>query len=208
MQDYLTIALGLSLIFICALVITFNYGKISNSTEKYFIYFIWFTFAVEVLGLILSFNFRLNNIWISNFWICINFLFYLFWFGKILKNKKWNLPMLIVLIISILIAFFVENLQSEFSKIIYLSGTILIIIHCIMYFFESLQSNLQTNLIYQRRFWIVSAQFIFSICMTPLIIFAKELNYGGELYNYILLILNFFLYLFLIIAFSWATKKT
>ncbi|MEZ4816825.1 MAG: hypothetical protein R2776_02490 [Flavobacteriaceae bacterium] len=67
------IPLGLELLTAIIAIVTFS--KYKNSNEKYFLYFLWYTFLIEILGAVLGEIILVNNYGVYNTFTITSMLF-------------------------------------------------------------------------------------------------------------------------------------
>ena len=63
------------------------YKKYKNSTEKYFLHFLWYTIINESIGIYTVYYLKISYIEIYIIFIFLSFLFYFHWMLKIIKSK-------------------------------------------------------------------------------------------------------------------------
>lgn len=194
---------------ICAIIITVNYRNVKNTTERYFLHFLWLTILTEALSIFLAYGLHKDNFWLSNLWMVTSLLFYLFWFENVLVTKKQKIIKFIFLgvLFSIGLGVLFEDLFNELSKIIFSVGSISIVACCMLYFLEIIQNRLHEKLTGQPQFWITTALLTFNTGMLPLVLLSDKLKFDGTAYFVTITVLNILLYGFFIIAFTWGARK-
>ncbi|KAB8152116.1 hypothetical protein EZY14_015400 [Kordia sp. TARA_039_SRF] len=166
-----------------------------HSTERYFLWFMIYVVIHEVVGLCYTyFTNNLNDI-IYNVFTLVSFLFYFFWFSKILRKRLFLIPVLL----SIFLIFYLYDLfDKDVFYNLYLNpiitGSFCILTLTISYFVELLNTNTIMSFASSQRFWIVTGLFSFYIGLIPLLIFHRFLNYGGNFYSIVITVLNAVLY--------------
>lgn len=192
------------LVLIAAIVATIKWDKYKNSTERYFVYFLWSICFFECLAAFSNYYLG-TNFWVYNIYSIYSFLFYLNWYHSILKNKIIKYVMvffLLVVIVNILTEDFIDDHQIY----TFIAGAISVLISTFLYYSEVLKSN-EIFIIKQKlSFWIATGILLFHIGMIPLIVMADVLDFAGGYYLAVLFTLNFILYGCYIIGFLW-TKK-
>lgn len=91
MTDLLFVITALQLA--AAVVATFTFNKYKLSNEKYFLYFLWYTFLVDATGATLGHVFSMKNFWLYNAYTISSFLFYFYWYYTILKIEFLKEPL-------------------------------------------------------------------------------------------------------------------
>ncbi|AXG68927.1 hypothetical protein KORDIASMS9_01146 [Kordia sp. SMS9] len=166
-----------------------------KTTERYFLWFLIYVVIHEIVGLCYGyFADGLNDI-VYNIFTLVSFLFYFFWFHKIIRKRKFLIPLLL----SIFLVFFVYDLfDKDLFYYLYLNpiiaGAFCILTLTISYFVELLNTNTITSFASSQKFWIVTGLFSFYIGLIPLLIFHSYLDYGGNFYAIVITVLNAVLY--------------
>lgn len=180
-----------------------------HSTERYFLWFMIYVVIHEVTGLCYTYFIdNLNDI-IYNVFTLVSFLFYFFWFSKILWKRLFLIPVLL----SIFLIFYLYDLfDKDVFYNLYLNpiiaGSFCILILTISYFVELLNTNTIMSFASSQRFWIVTGLFSFYIGLIPLLIFHSYLDYGGHFYSIVITVLNAVLYGCIFKSFLCLRKKT
>jgi hypothetical protein len=106
------------------------------------------------------------NIWLYNFFIVIQFEYYLYILRNfIYKEKAKKVILYIILaypILSLANIFFGQNYQ--FNSITYALGCLLVVSACVYYFYELFRLPKSVNLIREHAFWITTALLFFHCC--------------------------------------------
>ena len=202
--------------------------SIKNS-EKYLVYFLWFTFIIEMIGMYapvayfskyqyFSFvednNFR-NSDWLFNCYSIVSYLFYIYYFrSQIMNIKRRNilkLSLIFFLISSILYLFYFDVIFYEVSKYTAIVGTLLLFLSVIFYYLELLKSDTILKVKRLLPFYISVGALIFHLCMTPIDIFSVYFQEGNELFITlqvnIKLYANLFMYSMYVLGFILCQKK-
>ncbi|WP_281988114.1 hypothetical protein [Aquimarina aggregata] len=174
--------------FLAALVGTFYVLKYRvDILTRYFVYFLWFNFFVEVFGKLPAFietydslsflkkTFLLKNAWLYNIHSIISIMFYTWFFKKNLVSKKFdsilNILMIIFFSTSILNLIFTDvffEVHSSFPMII---GALIITISVFFYFFEMLKSEKILEFSKDLVFYIAIGAMVLHMVVAPLFIY-------------------------------------
>ena len=147
-------------------------------------------------------TFLIKNSWAYNITIIVKFLFFSYYFNSI-YNSYWNkvIKFLTVffLISAIINLIFSDIFFNGLSSYTYITGSILILISILNYFFEVLKSDEILNFNKTLPFYIAIGTLIFHLCMTPLFIYGKYYSISrnpefADLYKLILTSSNIFMY--------------
>ena len=203
---------GLIIEFIAIVVALLYFNKVRSSIYKYFVYYLLFVGLSETTSLIVSFVYRLANHFVTNIYILVTFIFYLFFYKKLFKSKK------IKNVITVFIGLFASVYAFEFFSIkdlfflkifnySYVFGSILLVITLILFLIEIINDekiifNIKKSLI----FWISVGLLLFHIGTIPIIISTKYLNYN-HIHQYVLAGLNVIMYGVFSLGFILSDKK-
>ncbi len=194
---------------IAAITAFIHYKKYINSTEKYFLPFLWFTFFVDaILGPVVGDFLNMDNIWIFYGYTGISFLFYFYWYHKILNNAKQKK---ITIIFSIIFfTFYVYNGRIiEFHEQSFIVGAFFILILTGFHLYQLSNADYTVKIKYKLSFWITIALVLFNIGMIPFILLSKHFNVRvfTTAFALILFFLNVILYGCYTIGFIWTKTK-
>lgn len=187
-------------IFLCfqiaALVVAIWYwDQYKETTQRYFLWFLVYVVCHEISGLCYHFFFKGYNDILHNIFTLVSFLFYFWWFYKILQKRKW---FVYILLVAFVITFLIDLITKNPIENLYLNpviiGAFCILVLTISYFVELLNTDSITTFARSQKFWIVTGLFSFYIGLLPLLIFHSYLDYGGNFYNIVIIILNAVLY--------------
>lgn len=192
----------------------------ANERNKFirgFVYFLWVTFFIDVLGLYTVyayfedykiFSFIKNtpierNVWLFNSFKIISFSVYSFIFISQLKRsnlRKALSGLLILFIVSAIINLMVSEVFFEnISSYTYILGTIFLLLCIISWYFQLLTSDAIVNFYRNVFFYISVGALVWHLIVTPLWIFNKYFAIGNpaflELHTIILTLANTFMYL-------------
>lgn len=185
--------------------ITLFFQKETPGYMKSFPPFLLLTVVVEIIGSRL--HDRQTNIWLYNFFIIFEFVFYLYVlknFVYSLKAKKIILYSIVAYpIIALVNIFFGQN--YEFNSITFALGCLLVVSACIYYFFELFRRPQSVNLLREHAFWITSGLLFFHSCTFAHFSLLNFLFKGSpailQNLNHVLKIILFLFYLLFTIAF-------
>lgn len=192
---------------LAAVLATIYFWKYRESNEKWFLYFLWYTFLIDITGLALKLN-AVENTWLYSIYTYTSFLFFYFWYAMVLSSKKLKKGVLLLatLYIGVVITtYLVENLANKGYA--FFAGSIILLVLNLLHFNQLLRSNEVVIIKYKLSFWVSTALLLFYMGILPLMLLAKYIEVKGGYFNIILLILNFILYGCFITGFIW-TKKS
>lgn len=191
-----------------AIFATVFYSKYVDSNEKYFLFFLWFTFAIDVTGVIRDQIFSMKSTLLYSIFVIVSFLFYFYWYYTVLKSKIFKLMAVLsaVLFIGItLVTQIVPNLEGQGYA--FVTGAIGLLVLTFFHFYQLLTGDEVLIVKYKLSFWISTALLLFYIGILPLMLLAEHIEIKGMNYTIILLSLNIILYGCYIIGFIWTKKK-
>lgn len=198
-----------SLELAAAIVATIYYRKYLFSSERYFLFFLWYTFLVDLLGAGLRPIFGMGNYWLYNAYTITSLLFYFYWYYTILKSalfKKWVVLFTIVFSAVAIYSLFFQS-WDEYHKYTFVTGALFVLVLTVFHFYKLLNSNEVLIVKYKLSFWISTALLLFYMGMIPLMFLTEYLNITGLSYLIIIISLNLILYGCYIIGFLWTKKK-
>ena len=181
-----------------------------------FAWFLTFSFLLEIAAIswklelhqTAHWNFSKSNLWIYNLYFLPEYLFYLYFFSKILKSKilrhwaKW-IGFVYIIFSLINILFFQTMAQLNTYTIIFGSG--LVIFCSSLYFIQEYNRKIPEEVNRKPQFWISTGALLLHSVSLPYFIFINHLSRTNiplamALFN-ILLMLNILMYSFYLIAF-------
>ncbi len=199
-----------------------------DKKSRYFVWFLWVTFFVELFGtlpsLIYYFNlfpslkgtFLENNDWLFNVFFIFNFCFYVYYFWIHYKTKWFKTFMktlTVVYVLGAIINLILTDIYFKgISSFTYVIGTILLFVGGILYLYEMLQSDKILAFYKTVPFYIAIGSIIFHLVVTPLFIYDKyyDLEKNPELVGVSRIIFNsaiIFLYTCYTIGFLVCLKR-
>ena len=169
--------------------------------------FLLFTIAIELFAIWLSMHGTASTV-LYNFFSCVEFLFYMYVLREIILNPKIKRIIFhiawIYALLGIANILFIQKLAS-FNSITYALGCLLIALFCIYFFFELFQTTHSINLVRLPAFWISAGLLFYYACSFPLYGLSNFLRQVSPIITkniqFILLLLNVFLYSSFTIAF-------
>ncbi|NMH88774.1 hypothetical protein [Flavivirga algicola] len=193
---------------IAAVVALIHYKKYVNSSEHYFLHFLWVTFFVDSIFGPLSGYFKLDNTWLYYGYTGVSFLFYYWWYHTILIEKFYK-KITLALSIIFMILYGLNGLNLEFHKYSFVVGASFVLILAGFHLHQLFNSDYTLKIKYKLSFWITIALVLFNIGMIPFILLSKYFNVwvGNAVFKIILFFLNLVLYGTYIIGFTWTKKK-
>jgi hypothetical protein len=167
---YLIIAY-LATLFLCLLAsLSLYFQRKENVYLKFFPPFLFVTVLMEGSSLLGLLKGTSNNV-VYNFFNVIEFSFYFFVLGQIIKNKRVRLLIRIAIFLYAIPALvniiFITTVYG-FPALNMAVGCLLIVTICIYYFFELFQLPLSVALTRQPGFWICSGLLFYYSCSFPL----------------------------------------
>lgn len=172
------------------LISFFYYKKFNNSIYKYFLYYLLWTFMVELTYNIARIRYFETKEYVFNYFISYNihliisYLFYFYFYRKLSKNKKNKKIFLYFSYVFgcfALINYFVlnQNLMDELNVHNLIVGSILLLITIILFLIEIINNeNIVFNIHKSFIFWISLGLLLFYIGILPIMISTKYLNYN------------------------------
>ena len=201
------IPLGLELL--AAIFATVYFKKYRDSSDKFFVYFLWYTFLLEITGRLLEKAFGLNNIWLYNAFTITSFLFYFYWFINILNGKTLKKIVIIFAGVFLIVAFVSLYYESwlVYHKYAFIVGALFVLVLTVLHFYQLLRSDEVLEVRFKLSFWISTGLLLFYMGMIPLFILSEYMRVRSFSFNVILISLNVILYSCYIIGFIWTKKK-
>ena len=194
---------------VAAVVATRTFKKYKLSNEKYFFHFLWYTFLVELLALVLQNIFEINASLLYAVFTFTSFMFYFGWYYRVLERKVFK-GLVVGFAILYAIIHIVAMVPGWFDgpkSYAFATGSISLLILTLLHFYQLLKSDEVLIVKHKLSFWISTALLLFYIGIIPLILLASYLDIDGGNYKTILLILNVVLYGCYIIGFLWTKKE-
>lgn len=191
------------------------YKEYKNSVTKYFIFFLYYIFFIEIVGalffyaptflpihLIRSLGFRVTS-WYNVFWFFGSIVFILYYFHSLLKLKqfKYIIKLVGVLFSIIMLGHFIlyfDVFMNTHPKLYQFLGLLATFICIALYFIEFLQSDSILNIFKIFGFYASIGLFLWWLIITPVIFFdfyntVSDWNFVN-LKSLIFLFANIFMY--------------
>ncbi len=194
--------------FMAAIIASIYYKKYVNSTERYFLHFLWTTFFIDtILGPMFGL-FKIDNTWVYYGYTGLSFLFYHWWYRRILESKLYK-KIVITLNIIFIILYIINGSNPGLQQYSFVIGASFLLIMAGFHLHELFISDHTLNLKYKLSFWITAALLLFNIGMIPFMLLSQYFNLWTSNYTFfiILFFLNSCLYGCYIIGFIWTKKK-
>jgi hypothetical protein len=183
-------------------------GYFQKSAQPYlrmFPVFLFLTIVIELFAIWLASR-GTTSTSLYNFFSVVEFLFYMYVIREIIHSKKVKRLIFhtawIYALLGVANILFIQKIVS-FNSITYALGCLLISILCVYFFFELFQMTGSVNLTQLPAFWICTGLLFYYTCSFPLWGLANFLRKLPIVRNiqFILLLLNVFLYSSFTIAF-------
>jgi len=148
-----------------ALVVSILYCPILKKSKlRWLPFFLFFVLLVELAGSVLSRVYKMENAWLYNFSVPLEYIFYLYLFylhGKKRLKHISLIGMVIILLVSLL-SFMLTGIR-EFNDKMLLSGQIFVIICCCLYIYQYFVDLSDLPLVKDYFFWITSGLLLFNL---------------------------------------------
>jgi hypothetical protein len=193
---------------LAAVIASVTYKKYSESNEKYFLYFLWYTLLVELTGDLVGYAFSADNFWLYNGFTITSFLFYFYWYYNILKRKRFKRTIVVFTVVFLLVAIYslIYEDWSQYHSYTFITGASFVLVLTLFHFYKLLNSDEVLIVKYKLSFWISTALLLFYMGMIPLMFLTVYADLNDVSYLIIMLSMNLILYGCYIIGFLW-TKK-
>jgi hypothetical protein len=130
---------------------------------KWFVPFLALTLIIELTGLITS-RMNLRNLWMFNLFTCLEFLFYSYFYSRILINPKWvrviRICMVVYPILFLVNIFWIEGFL-KFHTITYRIGSVMVVTWCYLYFRQLMRAPGYQSIFRDPVFWISTGLLFF-----------------------------------------------
>ncbi len=184
------------------------FKKYVRSNERYFLFFLWFTFIMDATGVVRTQVFSLESKLLYSIFTMTGFLFYFYWYYIILKTKIFKrvalLSTTLFIVITVITYVFPELQEQGYA---FVTASISLLVLTFFHFYQLLTGDDVLIVKYKLSFWISTALLLFYIGILPLMLLAEYIEINGMSYNIILLSLNVILYGCYIIGFIWTKKE-
>ena len=187
--------------------LTLYFQKKTPGYMKSFPVFLLLTVLVEIAGWQTSIHKQRSlNIWIYNFFVIINFDYYLYILRSFIHSSRvkriivyaiWSYPVLALIDI-----FFIQ--VNEFHSFTFALGCLLIVSACIYYYLELFREPKSIDLLHEQAFWITAGLLFFYSCTFAYFSLINSLFKAHKIFralNSVLMVVLFLFYLLFSIAF-------
>jgi hypothetical protein len=202
---------------------------LAETSTKYFVWYLWLTFLIELIGAYAPIGYFTNyewfsfiqdkpyaqNNWLYNYYFALSFSFYPLYFSFYFRGQKLKILMRVLAVLFLIAAIvnliLSETFISEDSKFINLLGPILLFFSIALFYFELLRSNFILYLKRYLPFYLSIGLLIFYLSISPITIFSQYFNSENSLFVklqvHLILFSNIFMYSFFILGFYICSKK-
>ena len=168
---YLSLAYIFSIILSLAASLSVYFQRKDDSYLKWFTPFLFITLLVEGVSWFGLFNEKGNHVMYNVFSSVVEFSFYFFILGEIIKSKRVKRIIRVVLYVYVPVALgniiFIQKFVG-FPSLTYDFGCLFMVAICIYYFFELFQFPHSVALVRQPSFWICSGLLFFYCVSFPI----------------------------------------
>ena len=182
-----------------------HWPKYKFSPQKYFPFFLGYVVFQEILGSVQGDIQGLDNHFIYNIFIIVSFLFYIYWYSLILRQRKLVYGLGILILGAIGYSLIVDGLFKRLWDIPLYVGAVAILLCSVLYFSSLLQKKEVVRFYRLQPFWIATGLLVFYVCIIPWFFF-EDLEDIINVRTY-LTSLNVLLYLCFLISFLCLRKK-
>lgn len=198
-----------SLELIAAFFALIHYKKYAQSTERYFLHFLWFTFFMDtIMGSYVGPYLKINNTWIYLFYTGLSFTFYCWWYYQVLQKRIHKIISAYLLIIYIF-TFVISINNHQLQKYLFIIGAFFVLVLTGFHLHQLSNSDYTLKIKHKLSFWISTALVLFNVGMFPLVLLSDyfDVRMNNTIFNIVLFFLNLILYTCFIIGFIWTKKK-
>ena len=201
----------------------------THKSNKYLVYFLWFTVFVEVIGVYAPlayftkykyFSFIEDTVFEDNYWwyniyTLFTFSFFIYYFSSFLKTnsrrKIFRILNVLFLLTGLFNLFFSDIYFKGNSVYTDITGTFLVLLSIILFYFDLLKSKQVMSLKKLLPVYISIGILVYCLIDTPLVIFSQYFKKENGIYiklsSLILLVINIFMYSTFIIGFLVCAKN-
>lgn len=209
MKFYHLVFLGTILQPITLVIAIKNFYKYKKSSEKFFLYFIAYTFLTELVAIISWAVLGKNPTILHNIFINISFLFYFYWYYTILTSKKQKKIVLLLSAVFLIVGVynFFTLKHNDFQAPTFVLGALINVVTSLLFFSQLLNDKAEIEVKHNLKFWIATGLLLFNSGMVPLMLFSEQFNAHNNIRTVILVVLNFILYTCYSLGFILCKKK-
>lgn len=201
----------------------------TGNMTRLFVYFLWFTLFIEVLGLYPAYAYITNyrrlsfiqntgferNYWLYNLFNILGIIVFVLFFSRQLENTKLSRlfrVLLSVFAVTALINLAVSDVffqaYAAFTSIV---GTCILLLVIISYYIEMMSSDKILNFYKRLGFYVSIGVLFWHLVVTPLFIYSRYFTMESpdfvSLHSLILLIANIFMYTCFTIGFVVCSRE-
>ena len=184
-----------------------NWKFYKDGKQRFFLHFMVYVIITEIVAYTITFFPQYDNDFVYNIFTLVSFLFYFFWYYKLLISKRilinlLSISFIIVNIISIIKgSFFAEILSFPV-----LVGALSVVLLTSLMFVKIIRDKESINYKKSQKFWLATGLLIFYVGYLPLPFFLNVLDAYSFTYGFLMMLLNILLYGCFIIAFNLKTE--
>ncbi|MEE9349709.1 MAG: hypothetical protein V3U80_06650 [Flavobacteriaceae bacterium] len=197
---------------ITTLIGLFYVKKIWQNKYRYFLFYLFFSFGIEILGYLFKHHYQIVDFPVYNIYAIVSFFFYQFFYQSLFKKTK-NKKLVTIFIITYIVfsLFYIlvlkKNIAQDFFVYNIIVVAVLNIATLIVFLSEIIsESDGVLNLYKTFIFWISVGSLLFFIGVIPILISSYLLNFNG-LFDHILTGLNVLRYGSFALAFIMFDRK-
>lgn len=199
---------ALSYLFIlAAFVVALAKNKlVKTTTEKGFVYYLGFVLGVEIIYKTCTcFKIDIQHV-IYNIYDIVTYLFFICWYYKVLDKAFFIKRIAFAYLVLLGVSLFFENIFTGYLRINAFSGTILILVLVMYFYYTLLNKNEVVYFLQDPKFWISTGLLVFNVGILPVtFLLTLSLNFNIDA---ILVVLNVVLYSCFIKGFLCYQNKT
>lgn len=194
---------------LAAIFATIHFKKYAFSKERYFLYFLWFTFVMDSIGVVSKAISGEELTWLYAIFTPTCYIFYFIWYYRVLQRKMFKRTTIAFTVVFIIISLLTYIFPNELTGkgYAFVTGAIGLLVLTFFHFYQLLNSDEVLIVKYKLSFWISTALLLFYMGIIPLILLASYLDIKGTSNAIILLTLNVILYGCYVIGFIWTKKE-
>lgn len=159
-----------SVLIIATLLALYKRKNILKSSEKYFVHYLIFVVAHELIAYIQVSVFGILTYVNYNCFDIITYSYFIYWFYKIIETKKTVVVLGVIYILSSTISLAIEDFFNSYLKINIFAGTIILLLLTFNFYIHYLKKKEVVNFIKNPQFWITTGLLIFNIGYLPILI--------------------------------------
>lgn len=180
---------------ILALAVGFKYkSRFKDPAVLYFLYYLVFVVLNQLAELLNRYLLELPRFIFYNIYDIVTFLFFLYWFNRVLKKKTFLYIVGSLYLIALGVSLYFENIVYNTMDINTIAGTIMTLI-LVMYFYAGLlRKNEVVTFTADPRFWISTGLMIFYIGFLPILIVLNIDGFNATHIDVVILALNVLMY--------------